>query len=85
MPRSRRLTTFSAAALIVLNACATVAVTGRTQLNLVSDSELVAGANEQFARFMGAASAKNAVLQAGDAEGSTSRPRYGEPCQQSHH
>ncbi|GLT22305.1 hypothetical protein GCM10007933_17640 [Zoogloea oryzae] len=47
----------------LLMGCATVAVTGRSQLNLVSDAELVKTANESFAQLMNAASSKGAVLQ----------------------
>lgn len=42
--------------------CGTVAITGRTQLNLVSDSILVSAANENFSKLMSAASSKGAVL-----------------------
>lgn len=47
----------------LLMGCATVAVTGRSQLNLVSDAELVKTANESFAKLMNTASSKGAILQ----------------------
>ena len=46
----------------LLGACASVAITGRPQLNLVSDSVLQTAANENFAKLITAANSKNAVL-----------------------
>ena len=46
----------------LLGACASVAITGRSQLNLVSDSVLQNAANENYAKLINAASSKNAVL-----------------------
>lgn len=46
----------------LLGACATVAITGRSQLNLVSDPVLQTAANENFAKLMSAANSKKAVL-----------------------
>lgn len=51
------------ATLLMLAACATVPLTGRTQLNLVSDAQLIAAANTQFGQFMAAISKKDAVLK----------------------
>ncbi len=39
------------AALLVLAGCATVPITGRSQVNLFSDEEMVAIANDQFFDF----------------------------------
>ena len=50
----------------LLGACATVAITGRSQLNLVSDSVLQTAANENFAKLMSAANSKNAVLSSSE-------------------
>lgn len=46
-----------------LAACGTVAITGRSQINIVSDSVLTAAANENFSTFMTAAYSKNAVME----------------------
>ncbi len=49
-------------ALLLVAGCATVPITGRSQVNLVSDAELVAAANENFSRLMGLANQKGLVL-----------------------
>jgi len=41
-----------AAALLVATSCATVAVSGRKQLNLVPDSEMLSMSNQQYAQFL---------------------------------
>lgn len=46
----------------LVTACATVPITGRTQLNMVSDQQLVSAADLEFSNFMGAVSQKNAQL-----------------------
>ena len=46
----------------LLCACASVAITGRSQINLVSDSVLQNAANANFAKLITSASSKNAVL-----------------------
>ena len=50
----------------LLAGCATVPITGRTQLNMISDQELVRTADTSFAQFMGLVQQKNAQLTATD-------------------
>jgi len=50
------------ATLLVLAGCATVPITGRSQVNLFSDEEMVAIANDQFSQFMGFVTQEGAVL-----------------------
>ncbi len=52
--------------LFFLCGCNTVAITGRTQLNVISDSELIASANQNFAQFMNAANSKGAIMKSTD-------------------
>ena len=52
--------------ILVVIACATVPITGRSQLSLVPDSDLIPAANQQYAQFMTMAEQKNAVLSASD-------------------
>lgn len=47
-------------------ACATVPITGRQQLRLISNEKLIPAANQQFSRFMSLAQQKNAILSASD-------------------
>jgi len=62
-----RLKLFAVATLLlVVAACATVPLTGRTQLNLVSDQQLIGSANQQFAQFMRLANDRNVVLAASE-------------------
>src|SRR2546425_8474478 len=62
-----RLKLFAVATLLLLiAACAVVPLTGRTQLNLVSDQQLIGSANQQFAQFMRLANDRNAVLAASE-------------------
>ena len=58
----RRVTAFALGLLLFAAGCATVAITGRSQLNMVSDKQLVAAANQNFSQFMGLVSQKNAKL-----------------------
>src|SRR5262249_53111007 len=51
---------------LLVAACAIVPLTGRTQLNLVSDQQLVGSANQQFAQFMKLANERNVVLTASE-------------------
>jgi Zn-dependent protease with chaperone function len=46
----------------LLGACASVPITGRSQINIVSDSVLQNAANANFAKLITSASSKNAVL-----------------------
>ena len=48
--------------LCVLVGCATVPITGRTQLNMVSDQALINAADQEFSKFMSAAVQKGALL-----------------------
>jgi Zn-dependent protease with chaperone function len=48
--------------LFVLAGCATAPITGRSQINIVSDQQLIATANENFSQFMALLANKNAVL-----------------------
>jgi len=48
--------------LLILIGCATVPITGRSQINMISDQQLVAISNEHFSRFMALMNKKNAVL-----------------------
>ena len=52
--------------LLIILGCAKVPVTGRSQLNVYSDQELITVANEDFNRFMTLVSKKNAVLSPSD-------------------
>lgn len=54
------------AALAAPIACGTVPITGRSQLNLVTDRELLDSANASFAKFISSANSKQAVLQASE-------------------
>lgn len=47
---------------LLLSGCGTVALTGRSQLSLVSDAEMISAANEHYSKFINTASSKNAVL-----------------------
>ena len=51
-----------------LYGCNTVAITGRTQLNVISESELIASANQNFAQFMNAANSKGAIMKSTDSQ-----------------
>lgn len=48
--------------LLFLAGCATVPITGRSQLNMISDQQLVAAADQNFSKFIGLVSQKNAML-----------------------
>lgn len=53
-------------ALVLATGCTTVAVTGRTQLNVVSDNELIAAANTNFSQIVSTATNKNAIVKPSD-------------------
>jgi predicted Zn-dependent protease len=48
--------------LLLLIGCATVPITGRSQINMISDEVLVALANESFSQFMALVSNRGMVL-----------------------
>jgi len=48
--------------LFLLAGCATVPITGRSQVNIISDEQVIAAANENFSHFMAFVTQKNAVL-----------------------
>jgi Zn-dependent protease with chaperone function len=48
--------------LVFMSACTTVPITGRSQLNMVSDEAMVTAADASFSKFMGAVRKKNAEL-----------------------
>ena len=50
----------------VLQGCATVAITGRTQLNMLSDAEIVAMGDRSFSAFMALAKKENRVVNPGE-------------------
>ncbi|MGH7486001.1 MAG: hypothetical protein ACREMY_10440, partial [bacterium] len=50
------------AAVLLAAACATVPITGRTQLSLISDQQLLTGSDQAFAQFIQMARQKNAVV-----------------------
>ena len=56
----------ASALLVALVGCATVAVTGRSQFNIVADADLVRYANASYAKLIGDAEAKNSVLKASE-------------------
>lgn len=56
----------AAAAFVAMVGCATVAVTGRSQFNIISDADMVRYANQSYAKFIGDAEAKNTVLKASE-------------------
>lgn len=43
--------------------CATVALTGRSQLNIVSDDDIISSANKNYVSLIGAANEKGAILR----------------------
>src|SRR5215510_15341152 len=49
-----------------LQGCATVAITGRTQLNMLSDAEIVAMGDRSFSAFMALAKKENRVVNPGE-------------------
>lgn len=51
--------------------CATVPITGRSQLNMMSDQEMITAANASFSRFMSAVQQKNSVLSPSDSSQAT--------------
>lgn len=61
MCRQRNLFILLCAAFFIPG-CATVEITGRTQLNLISDSELLSAANQAYLQLINAAHSKGAVL-----------------------
>lgn len=62
----------SALALVALTGCGTVPITGRSQLNLVTDQQLIESANANYANFIGVANSKNAVLVASESPAAAS-------------
>ncbi len=70
MPTARSLSLRSILAplalLWMLSGCATVPITGRSQLNMVSDQQVIAASDQEFSKFMGLVSQKNAVLSASE-------------------
>jgi Zn-dependent protease with chaperone function len=50
------------AIVLLLTGCTTVPITGRSQLNMIPDQQVVAAADQQFSKFMGLVSQKNAML-----------------------
>lgn len=52
--------------LVTLAACGTVPITGRSQLDLVSDQQLIESANTSYANFIRTANSKSAVLVASE-------------------
>ena len=57
------VTTLAAA---IFCGCETVAITGRSQLNIVPDADLVSSANQSYAKLISSAEAKNELLKASD-------------------
>src|SRR5262245_63058014 len=49
-----------------LQGCATVAITGRTQLNMLSDAEIVAMGDRSFSAFMTLVNKENKVANPGE-------------------
>jgi Zn-dependent protease with chaperone function len=49
--------------ILLLSGCSTVPITGRSQVNMVSDQTLIAAANDNFSRLMSSVQQKNAVLK----------------------
>ena len=60
--RPRTYWTGSLALVLLGAACATVPITGRSQLNLISDQQLAVASHQEFSRFMQLVSQKNALL-----------------------
>jgi len=50
-PSTSRIATLALAAIAA--ACATVPITGRTQLSIISDQQVAAAADQNFSQFMG--------------------------------
>lgn len=64
MPSCRKVV--ASALLVALVGCATVAITGRSQFNIVPEADLIRYANTSYAKFIGDAEAKNSVLRASE-------------------
>lgn len=60
------------AALVTPIGCGTVPITGRSQLNLVTDQEMLNSSNASFAKFINEANSKNAILLASESESAAS-------------
>src|SRR2546427_1557910 len=56
-------------ALLLVVGCATVAVTGRSQLNMIPDRQLVTAANQNFSKFMELVHQKKALLAPSESPG----------------
>lgn len=61
VPRSSMLLTVTSLLLLVAG-CTTVPITGRTQLNMVSDQQLTAAADQDYSKFASLVIQKNAML-----------------------
>src|SRR5437667_12045297 len=46
--------------------CATVPITGRSQLNMISDQQLATAANQSFSQFMELVNRKNAMMSSSE-------------------
>src|SRR5438876_1898537 len=51
---------------VLVMACSTVPITGRSQLNMISDRELLAAAHQNYSQFLGVVQRKNALLSASE-------------------
>lgn len=70
----RSVSNLSASILVIafVAGCATVAVTGRSQLNLVSDNELIAAADTNYFSLINVANDKGAILRASESPAAAS-------------
>ena len=67
MRRPDRLrTTWLLVGLTLTIGCATVAITGRSQLNMISDQQLVLMADQNFSQFMRFVNSRNAALSSSE-------------------
>jgi Zn-dependent protease with chaperone function len=68
LPKKRSLAARQLASVFLLNVlffipgCATVPITGRSQVNVIPDAQLVSAADQTFSRFMGLVNQKNLVM-----------------------
>jgi hypothetical protein len=64
-PEMKRIIGIATGVFLVVG-CATVAVTGRSQLSLITDEQIVSAANENYLKLMGSYTARNVVLRSGE-------------------
>jgi Zn-dependent protease with chaperone function len=61
-----RFPLWSVVALLLMSGCTTVPITGRSQLNMISDQQLAAAADQDFAKFASLVVQKNAIVSSSE-------------------